>query len=195
MVGAPRGNRALHLARTRTSLRTAALDLFEEVGFADATVAMIAERAGVSLRTFFRYFDSKEATLFGEDLQEWTLEFIAARPSGESLRESLRHAGLALADQAGAGGERRRRLRAELQREDPSIRSYGRRLLLSVEPRVEALAARRLGVADGADPRPAVFAGLWTAMVTYLFEHAGPDADARQRAEHWLDAALQLLDE
>ena len=84
---------------------------------------------------------------------------------------------------------------AGLQAEHPSIRSYGRGLLLAIEPRIEALAAERLGVDPSSDPRPAVFAGLWTAMVSYLFEHAGPGDDARRRAERWLTAARQLLDE
>src|SRR5207237_263060 len=81
------------------------------------------------LRTFFRYFDCKEATLFGADLQDWSLRYIEERPRSESLVESLHETGLALW-QAGAGeGERRRRLRRVLMDEHPSIRAYARHRL------------------------------------------------------------------
>jgi TetR/AcrR family transcriptional regulator, regulator of mycofactocin system len=45
---------------TRRRLQDAALDLFDRVGFDDATIDDIAEAAGTSRRTFFRYFATKE---------------------------------------------------------------------------------------------------------------------------------------
>lgn len=45
---------------TRRALRTAVLDLGLEHGFAQVRVEEIAERAGVSPRTFFNYFETKE---------------------------------------------------------------------------------------------------------------------------------------
>jgi AcrR family transcriptional regulator len=46
--------------QTKERLISAALFLFRERGYEGATVEAIAERAEVSVTTFFRYFDSKE---------------------------------------------------------------------------------------------------------------------------------------
>jgi AcrR family transcriptional regulator len=46
-------------------LRMAALELFAEHGYEQTTVAQIAERAGVTSRTFFRYYADKREVLFG----------------------------------------------------------------------------------------------------------------------------------
>lgn len=49
----------------RTRLQTAALELFSERGYDRTTAAEIAGRAGVTERTFFRYFPEKREVLFG----------------------------------------------------------------------------------------------------------------------------------
>ena len=53
-----------HKKRTRHALRGAALKLFAAQGYDDTTTEEIAEKAGVSARTFFRYFPTKESVLF-----------------------------------------------------------------------------------------------------------------------------------
>ena len=50
---------------SRGRLEQAALALYGERGFEDTTVAEIAERAGLTERTFFRYFADKREVLFG----------------------------------------------------------------------------------------------------------------------------------
>ncbi|MFP3671138.1 TetR family transcriptional regulator, partial [Priestia sp. SIMBA_032] len=67
----------------RERLVGAAIELYADPGFEQTTVADIAERAGVTERTFFRYFADKREVLFaGSDLfQEAVLTAIAAAPS------------------------------------------------------------------------------------------------------------------
>lgn len=66
----------------RSRLAGAALDLYEERGFEGATVAEIAERAGLTKRTFFRHFADKREVLFSgsEELERLMVEGIAAAP-------------------------------------------------------------------------------------------------------------------
>jgi AcrR family transcriptional regulator len=66
----------------RGRLEQAALDLFVERGFDETTVTEIAERAGLTERTFFRYFTDKREVLFwGQDrLRELYVRTIEAAP-------------------------------------------------------------------------------------------------------------------
>ena len=60
----------------------AAITLFEEQGYDATTVTEIAERAGLTKRTFFRYFSDKREVLFSgsEELERVWLEAVAAAP-------------------------------------------------------------------------------------------------------------------
>ncbi len=57
--------RERHRAETWGAIRDAAGDLVLEVGLSGATIDAIAARAGVSRRTFFNYFQSKEDAVLG----------------------------------------------------------------------------------------------------------------------------------
>ena len=78
----------------RTRLQAAALDLFARDGFERVTAAQIAAHAGVTERTFFRYFPDKREVLFdGEALVRATLvEAIASAPARLSTVDVLHHA-------------------------------------------------------------------------------------------------------
>jgi AcrR family transcriptional regulator len=60
----------------------AAITLFAEQGYEQTTVAEIAQRAGLTKRTFFRHFTDKREVLFGgsEDLSRLWLEAVVAAP-------------------------------------------------------------------------------------------------------------------
>lgn len=63
-MDAPLSRREQKKAEVREALVQSADKLFLEQGFEGTTVDQIAEKAGVSRRTFFRYFPSKEAIAF-----------------------------------------------------------------------------------------------------------------------------------
>lgn len=72
----------------------AALELFDTVGYEETTVAQIADRAGVTARTFFRYFADKPEVLFAgsETLETEMVAALRAAPADLSPLDSLRAA-------------------------------------------------------------------------------------------------------
>jgi AcrR family transcriptional regulator len=83
-----------HVAKrlaTRDALQRAALSLFASDGFDATSTASIAAAAGVTERTFYRHFPTKEAVLF-EDYEhrlDWLASALARRPAGEDLITSV----------------------------------------------------------------------------------------------------------
>lgn len=67
----------------RGRLQLAALELYAERGFESTTVADIAERAGLTKRTYFRYFaDKREVLFWGSELFQATiLDGVAVAPA------------------------------------------------------------------------------------------------------------------
>jgi AcrR family transcriptional regulator len=62
-TGAPEGLRARKRRETRQRIADAGLRLFLSNGFDETTLDMIADAADISRRTFFHYFESKDAVL------------------------------------------------------------------------------------------------------------------------------------
>jgi AcrR family transcriptional regulator len=76
---------------SRGRLQESALDLFAERGFDQTTAAEIADRAGVTERTFFRHFADKREVLFGgsEYLKELIIEGVAAAPATDGPLDAV----------------------------------------------------------------------------------------------------------
>jgi AcrR family transcriptional regulator len=92
------GPRPTRKTTTRQGLQAAADRLFAERGFEATTVRDIADAAGVTERTFFRYFAGKEALIL-DDALGWLpvlLGLVRARPAGEDAVTALRRALLEL---------------------------------------------------------------------------------------------------
>ncbi|HET9170912.1 MAG TPA: TetR family transcriptional regulator [Actinospica sp.] len=76
----------------RAELTEVAMDLFLARGFEATTVDDIAKRAGISRRSLFRYFASKEAIIFDnlQDVGERLAEALGKRPREEDPWVALR---------------------------------------------------------------------------------------------------------
>lgn len=75
----------------RGRLEKAALELFSENGFERTIVAEIASRAGVTERTFFRYFTDKREVLFGggHELEDFLTGQVAGAPAGTAPLDAV----------------------------------------------------------------------------------------------------------
>ncbi|KUN04474.1 hypothetical protein AQI95_19940 [Streptomyces yokosukanensis] len=82
---------------SRARLQDAALDLFLERGYSATTTAAIAERAGVTDRTFYRHFKDKSEVLFGDEGRIERLMVDAVTVSGATSAGALREVLHALA--------------------------------------------------------------------------------------------------
>jgi AcrR family transcriptional regulator len=71
--------------------RAAAIELFGEIGYEQTTVAAIAERAGLTARTFFRYFADKREVLFNgsERLQQTMVDALTQAPAEASAIDAI----------------------------------------------------------------------------------------------------------
>lgn len=88
------------------------MQLFEEGGYEQTTVADIADRAGVTSRTFFRYFADKREVLFGgsDALREAMTAAVLAAPTHleplEVMAQSLNAAADMIGGQRGFSRQR-----------------------------------------------------------------------------------------
>jgi AcrR family transcriptional regulator len=167
-------------------LAVAAMDLFEERGFEATTVADIAERAGLTKRTFFRYFGDKREVLFSgtEILQEKFVAGIAAAPADLCPLDVIA-AGLdSMADLFGEMGERPRKRQAIIAA-NPDLQE--RELIkLNGYAVAGAAALRERGVAE---PGATLAAEAGLAILRVAFEEwtGGPAGqDLHQLLEHGL---------
>jgi AcrR family transcriptional regulator len=158
---------------TRRALRRVALDLVSERGFSQVTVEDIAEAADVSPRTFFNYFPSKEAVLFGTspDRLEALRAGVRDAAPGESALTAL---GIVLAAEArnraeelwALGGDAAAWLhRMKSAQADPHLRAAQAAHLAVNERIVTEALAERLGTDPDRDPYPGLLAAAATAVL------------------------------
>ena len=187
--------------RTRTALRDAALARFVRDGFDDTSVADIAADAGVSQRTFYRYFADKYEVLLAdyEARLDWFRRALSVRPPDEDLIDSVRVAVDSFPDDP-AVVEEIARLRSKvpsLERIEPHVR----RVEIELAREIEAHLAQR-SRPDGTDPdlavRTAVVARAVAAAVFAALDlwMAGPadDLDELSRLTEVALRAVQALD-
>lgn len=78
----------------RDQLGDAALKLLAAQGFDNTTIDEIVAAAGVSRRTFFRYFKSKEDVIieFTGDIGDFICDELASRPADEPVAKAIKQA-------------------------------------------------------------------------------------------------------
>lgn len=166
----------------RDAIWDAAMDLFARRGFDDTTVDDIAEAAGVSRRSFFRYFASKNDLMaqgivsYGQTLSD----AIRACPRSHSPAEVLRETVHQVAREAAA--QPRTRVTIGIAAKYPAAREAQLSRMAELEDRVAEAYAQRAGRRSGNDPAPRVLAGLTLSVLSVTFrswfEQGGQDISA-----------------
>jgi AcrR family transcriptional regulator len=162
----------------RDAIWDAATDLFAEKGFDETTVDDIAQAAGISRRSFFRYFSSK-SDLMAHAMLNYGAELtqaIDACPRTYSLSEVFRETVLQVAQRAAA--HRRTRKIMEIVAKYPAARAAELSRLAEVQDLVAEAFARRCGKASKDKLTPGILAGLTLHVLAVTFRSW---FDGRQR--------------
>ncbi len=148
----------------REVIHQAALKLFLQHGYDDVTVDDIAREAGISRRTFFHMFPSKEDVMLAhlDGVGAHMVHLLATRPKTETLLVSLRHAFKPLLDLHTHDAELARN-RIRLVLETPALRARHLKLLDSWVHLLAKQCAQKLGL-PSADGLPRLTA--WIAVAT-----------------------------
>ena len=156
----------------RGRLEQAALDLYVERGFEQTTVAEIAERAGLTERTFFRYFADKREVLFAGagTLRELMVGALAGAPTSAAPIEAV----AAALETAGALLQERREYSRQRQAVIAANAGLQERELIKLASLASALAEalRQRGVTE---PAASLTAEAGIAVFKIAFErwHSG----------------------
>jgi AcrR family transcriptional regulator len=106
--------------RTTVALQNAAYKLFFEKGYRKTTVDDIAAAAGVSTRTYYRYYRNKEDVVLGplgESLERYR-EILAGRPSTEPPLQAMQESFMEFTSEVEDPGTR---TRLELVAAEPEL--------------------------------------------------------------------------
>jgi AcrR family transcriptional regulator len=185
---------------TRRLLRRAALGLVAERGLANVTVEDIAGAADVSPRTFFNYFPSKEAVLFGGDtdravqLRERVATYAPGEPAIAALRAVLaQDAELMAGELRSLGGDPADWLRRmKVARTDPHVRAAHAAQMAMIERAIAEGIATRLGADQDTDPYPGTLAAVAVSLVRACLSFWTGTSETVQLG-HLIDQAFQAL--
>ena len=151
----------------RGRLEQAAIALYGERGFEQTTVAEIAERAGLTERTFFRYFADKREVLFAGagTLQDLLVSTLASTPDSAAPIDAV----AAALEAAGALLQERREYSRQRQAIIAANAELQERELIKLASLAAALAGtlRRRGIAD---PAASLAAEAGIAVFRIAFE-------------------------
>jgi len=161
---------------------------FVEDGFDAANVADIAAEVGVTERTFYRHFATKDEVLFGDFEQRlgWFRAALARRPEGENLVDSVEAAVRSFPDDPRLMVEVAKLRESLLSRE--RIARYLRELQGLLAGEIRSAAQERLGGAADAPVRAAVLGEVLSGAV---FAAITVWTDSRKRS---LDTLSALTD-
>lgn len=172
-------------------LERAAFDLFGRDGFDATTVEDIAESVGISKRTFFRYFESKNDVVWGafEDQLRVMRAQFARCPADQPLMEAIRTVVVEFNrfDVAQLPWHRKR---LDLILNVPALKAHSTLRYRDWRTVVSEFAAGRLGLqTDDLIPQAIGHATLGVAVAAYEHWLADPNADLTGL----LDEALSSL--
>jgi len=177
----------------RSYLSEVALRLLTDRDFESVTVDEIAAAAGLSRRSFFRYFASKEDVVFQflDQMAERLRDAIVARPPGESPLAAV-HAALRPRVAAYVADADRTLALVRLLQRSPALRARELESRQRLHELVAEAIARRLGLDHHADLRPRLLAGIAlvpfdVAITRWVEGRPGEDVHAI------LDEAIEAL--
>ncbi|TWP50741.1 TetR family transcriptional regulator [Lentzea tibetensis] len=188
------GLRERKKAATRAALADAALTLCVEHGVDAVTVEQVATAAGVSLRTFFNYFASKEEAVVAGDMATAGafVSAFAARPAGEAVLVAL---GAALHEVIPEHIELSRLHQLRTLRRTPSLLPHLMAAYAVREQELAAAIAARSGVDASADPYPQMSAAATMASLRAILQWwvDVPDAMSRYNSAELIDRLIAQL--
>ena len=154
---------------SRAQLEHIGLRLFTDDGFEATTVDRIAGQAGISRRTFFRYFDSKNDLPWGDfdvrlgRLGERLRSTPAGRSVGDAVAESVIESNAVL-----PGDDLWHRQRMSLLLHVPALQAHGTLRYRDWRQVVAGFVAERRGeLVDDLVPRTAGYLALGAALAAY----------------------------
>ena len=153
---------------TRRAIRSAALDYALEHGLENLTVEIIAEEVGISSRTFFNYFSSKEEALVTDTskITERLRPLIDQRPIDEPPFRTMRIVFTETDPLALTGADRQRALaRMKLVHQDIGLMRHQMTQQIRFERDLAAILAERFQTDVETDPRPELLAGVTGSIV------------------------------